>query len=90
MRWSFPIENNFKNQDLSYKADLDFWGCFGRENSEAFKINTENLDLSNKTDLDFLDCFGMENRLLLITKGIQCDILFPDAQATQACRHTAI
>ena len=32
----------------------------------------------------------MENRLLFITKGIQCDILSPDAQATQACLHTAI
>ena len=25
--------NNSKDLDPSYKTDLDFWDCFGRENS---------------------------------------------------------
>ena len=26
----FPLQNNLKNLDLSYKTDLDPWDCFGR------------------------------------------------------------
>ena len=28
LRWDSPCQNNLKNLDLSYKTDLDFWGCF--------------------------------------------------------------
>ena len=28
----FPFQNNPKDLDPSYKMDLDFWDCFGREN----------------------------------------------------------
>ena len=28
----FSFQNNLKNLDPSYKMDLDFWDCFGREN----------------------------------------------------------
>ena len=27
----FPFKNNPKNLDLSFKTDLDFWDCFGKE-----------------------------------------------------------
>ena len=32
IRWLFPFKNSPKNLDPSYKMDLDFWDCFGREN----------------------------------------------------------
>ena len=28
---SLPFLNNPKEQDLSYKTDLDLWGCFGKK-----------------------------------------------------------
>ena len=30
IRLSFPVQNNPKNLDLSYKTDLDLWVCLGR------------------------------------------------------------
>ena len=31
IRQGFPLQNNPKNLDMSYKKDLDFWDCFGPE-----------------------------------------------------------
>ena len=30
IRWSFSLQNNPKNLDLSYKTDLDLLDCLGR------------------------------------------------------------
>ena len=38
IRWVFPMHNNPKKVDLSYKTGLDFLGCFGGEN---LCLNTE-------------------------------------------------
>ena len=32
-----PFPNNAKDLDLSYKMDLDFWDCFGREKTPSYK-----------------------------------------------------
>ena len=47
-RGTFTLQNNSKNLDLSYKTDLDFWNCFGRE--------------KQSTDLDFWNCFGRDKQ----------------------------
>ena len=35
---TFPIQNNLKGLDPSYKTDLDLWDCFGRE-SPVLQLN---------------------------------------------------
>ena len=38
----FPIQNNPKTVDLSYKMDLDIWDCFERKNNPSYsRINME-------------------------------------------------
>ena len=37
----FPFENNPRNLDPSYKMDLDFWDCFGRE--KLLSLNRRNM-----------------------------------------------
>ena len=32
----FPLPNNSKDLDLSYKTDLDFCDCFGREKNLSY------------------------------------------------------
>ena len=34
MKWCFLFQNDPKNVDPSYKTDLDFWDCFGKENKK--------------------------------------------------------
>ena len=34
---SIPFLNNPKDLDPSYKMDLDFWDCFGREKNTVLK-----------------------------------------------------
>ena len=37
----FPLQNNVKSLDPSYKMDLDFWDCFGMGKSLSYNsINT--------------------------------------------------
>ena len=43
VQWNFaiirvlPFLNNLKDLDPSYKMDLDFWDCFGREKPPSYK-----------------------------------------------------
>ena len=38
--WNFPLQNNPKNLDPSYKMDLDFLDCFGTANSNSTDLYT--------------------------------------------------
>ena len=40
IRLNFPLQNNPKNLDPSYKMDLDFLDCFGAANSNSTDLHT--------------------------------------------------
>ena len=68
---NFPLQNNPKNLDLSYKTDLDFWDCFWKGNTHLLAAFHEaGLDIWGHLSEMETQFLNQRNTVCFITKCI--------------------